>query len=237
MNYFAHGRHLLDDPYRLAGTATPDWLNVVDRRMRTRRAVAEAHLDESDPALAAVAAGIVRHHQDDHWFHQTRAFAELNLAFTVQIRDMCRDDPGMRPSFLGHIMVELLLDAHLIESDRKQLDRYYEALESLERDRVAAAINRLATRQSDRLEMLIQRFCTERFLYDYLWDEKLLGRLNQVMRRVGLEPVPSEMLGWLPAARQVVRDRAAELLTPSAASQPPPGDTMDPQKGGGSPND
>ncbi len=213
MNYFAHGRRFIDKPYVLAGTATPDWLNVVDRRMRARQAKAESFVDDVDAKIAAVAKGVVQHHNDDRWFHQTRAFAELSLAFTVQIRDLCGADPGMRPSFLGHIMVELLLDSHLIEEAPAELDRYYAGLRGLDRAIVADAINRLATKQSDRLEMLIERFCAERFLYDYLQDETLLKRLNQVMRRVGLDSVPPEMVDWLPQAGIDVRKRASELLT------------------------
>jgi hypothetical protein len=213
MNYFAHGREVLDQPYVLAGVATPDWLNVVDRRMKTRRVTAEKFLDDSDQILAQVARGIVLHHDDDRWFHQTRAFAELSLAFTVQIRDLCRNDPGMRPSFLGHILVELLLDAHLIELNVDRLDRYYESMSGLAVSQVATAINRIATKTSVRLESWIQRFCLERFLYDYLGDEKLLWRVNQVMNRVGLQAVPEEMVDWLPGARRDVTARAADLLT------------------------
>ena len=36
MNYFAHGRSFIDHPYLLAGTAVPDWLNLVARRSRIR---------------------------------------------------------------------------------------------------------------------------------------------------------------------------------------------------------
>ena len=36
MNYFAHGWNYVDAPYVLAGTAVPDWLSVVDRRVRAR---------------------------------------------------------------------------------------------------------------------------------------------------------------------------------------------------------
>src|SRR5262245_45831404 len=83
MNYFAHGRALINDPYFLAGTAVPDWLGVVDRRVRVRSALAEPHLASDDPRLARVAAGIVQHCRDDAWFHATRAFTELSLALTV----------------------------------------------------------------------------------------------------------------------------------------------------------
>ena len=58
----------------------PDWLNVVDRRVRVRSKHAAAHLDADDPRIARIAAGVLQHCQDDAWFHNTRAFAELSLA-------------------------------------------------------------------------------------------------------------------------------------------------------------
>ena len=36
------------------------------------------------------------------------------LALTVDIRELLAGDSGFRPSFLGHILVEILLDAALI---------------------------------------------------------------------------------------------------------------------------
>jgi len=213
LNYFAHGCHFTNDPYFLAGTAVPDWLSVVDRRMRVRSKAAEPFVRHENPQWASIAAGIVRHHFDDHWFHATRAFTELSLQFTRLARDQLRDDQGFRPSFLGHILVELLLDATLIAADPPRLDDYYRALESLDRNAVAAAINAMATRQSSLIEVFIDRFCAERFLYDYLEDAKLVWRLNHVMRRVGLPQLPESFVEILPTARDAVQARQVELLT------------------------
>ena len=41
MNFFSHGFRYLDQPYLLAGTAVPDWLSYVDRKIRARRRLAE----------------------------------------------------------------------------------------------------------------------------------------------------------------------------------------------------
>lgn len=216
MNYFAHGRRYTNQPYFLAGTAVPDWLSVVDRRMRLPSKRAAPALDDPDPRRAALAAGVMQHHHDDRWFHQTRAFAELSLGFAAALRAWLADDEGFRPSFLGHILVELLLDAELIREQPQQLDDYYAALESLDAAYVAEAINSLATRTNDRLAWLIPRFCSERFLYDYLEDAKLLRRLNHVMQRVGLPLLPAELIEFLPEARRQVRQRRDELLDPTA---------------------
>lgn len=217
MNYFAHGRLFLDNPFFLAGTAVPDWLSVADRPVRVRRRQAETMVDDADECLAALARGIVQHHVDDGWFHNTRAFAELSWTFTATIRDALPVDDGLRPSFLGHILVELLLDAVLIDDDPSGLHEYYRLLERAPGALVEHGVNRLAVRSTTRLAPLLPLFCRERFLWDYGDDGKLWVRLNQVMRRVRLPALPREFCRLLPAARAMVAGRKDELLSPAIA--------------------
>ena len=212
MNYFAHGCDFVQQPYFLAGTAVPDWLSIVNRRARVRVRSAVPLFHDADARVAALARGIVRHHEDDDWFHRTAAFAELSWSFTVMVRDALSDEAGLRPSFLGHVLVELLLDAALIADGPAIADQYYNALNALDPDIVADAVNRMATRHTDRLRQLIPRFSDERFLYDYLDDVKLLFRLNQVMRRVKLPSLPDAMLAILPGARRAVNERKTDLM-------------------------
>jgi len=128
-------------------------------------------------------------------------------------RDELSGDEGFRPSFLGHILVELLLDATLIAADLSRLDEYYQALQSIDRAIVANVVNAMATRTSEMLPIFIERFCSERFLYDYLEDAKLVWRLNHVMRRVKLPQLPESFAEILPVARTLVQSRQLELLT------------------------
>jgi hypothetical protein len=214
MNYLAHGWRFAGEPYFLAGTAAPDWLSVIDRKVRLRSRSAAEFVADQDPVLAAVARGVVQHHADDAWFHATPAFNELNLAFAVEVRDALPGDEGFRPSFLGHILVELLLDSALAEEEPARLDHYYEALANLDPNLTERAISRLATAPAERIAALIPRFAAERFLYDYLDDGKLLTRLNHVMRRVGLPALPPGLIELFPAMRRRVRERKNELLTP-----------------------
>lgn len=236
MNYLAHGWRYASDPYFLAGTAAPDWMNVIDRKVRLRSRVAAECISNDDPELAAVARGIVQHHADDHWFHATSAFAALSLAFAVEIRDALPGDEGFRPSFVGHILVELLLDAALAEQDKSRLDNYYQSLATLDPAIVERAIQRLATRpaqkeeqqgpeqgsihltqplQPGRIPALIPRFIAEQFLRDYQDDHKLLTRLNHIMRRVGLPELPLAVKQLFPGQRQRVWDQKEALLSPT----------------------
>lgn len=212
MNYFAHGRNYVDSPWFLAGTAVPDWLNVVDRKVRARKRMALEYVDHEDAELAQVARGIVQHHHDDDWFHRTAAFAELSWQFTVEIRDLLGQDAGLRPSFLGHILVELLLDSVLSQRQPAQLDAYYAALEKLDAERITSAVETITGKGVERLTVLLSRFNAERFLYDYADDERLLFRLNGVMKRVGLAQLPNQLVPWFADARRRVAVSEDNLL-------------------------
>ncbi|MBI2825427.1 MAG: hypothetical protein HYX69_12140 [Planctomycetia bacterium] len=218
MNYFAHGRAFVDDPWFLAGTAVPDWLNVSDRGARVRAKHAQALVDDPDPVVAALARGIAQHHRDDAWFHETAAFGELCWRFTAQLRELLAPDAGLRPSFLGHILVEILLDATLVADDPQRLRQYYQAIDSLDPAAVEAAVNRMAPRPAVRLAQLLPLFVSEGFLWDYADDGKLCYRLNQVMRRVRLPAVPGVLRKFLPQARQEVTARKGDLLARPPAS-------------------
>lgn len=212
MNYFAHGYRYTQDPYFLAGTAVPDWLSIVDRQVRVRARRTEALVDDTDPCVAAVARGIRQHLADDEWFHQTTAFHQLNVEFTGRIRLILSGDDGYRPAFLGHVLLELLLDAELIDQQPDTLDDYYRCLAGIDSTIVELVVNRISVQPTDRLVPLLPRFLNERFLYDYRDDGKLLHRLNQVMHRVKLSPLPETLLRFFPEARQAVRARTSELL-------------------------
>ncbi|MFT7641435.1 MAG: hypothetical protein ACI9G1_003183 [Pirellulaceae bacterium] len=200
----------------MAGTAIPDWLNIIDRRMKTRRKSAIQFVKDADTRVAKIARGIVQHHHDDDWFHRTRAFAELNLQLTVMAREALPNDEGFRPSFLGHILVELLLDGILYRQQPDLLDRYYEAIERIDVELLQDTINRISNRNSELIVTLIPKFCSARFLYDYVENEKLLMRLNGVMKRVKLNLLPDSFANMFSAAREMVEQRQDELLAGEA---------------------
>ena len=105
MNYLAHGLAYLDGAstdeltaYRVAGTALPDWLRVVDKRARLGRrgldAPKPAPLDARDVALLA---GAEMHHEDDHLFHTADAFDDEAHRLSAAMREVA---PGLRAVLL-----------------------------------------------------------------------------------------------------------------------------------------
>ena len=202
MNYFAHALPLLEagntDPYELAGIAVPDWLSVAARKTKCRSKHAAPHTDSDDPQLAALARGIVQHHADDGWFHDSPAFGELSLRFAKRLRLAMGEQTSMRPWFLGHILVELLLDDALIRRDPGVLDHYYTLIAEADPEFIATSVAQMSGGDVGRMAEFIPKYTEMRFLADYGEDETLTLRLNQVMRRVGLDQLPPEAIARFP---------------------------------------
>src|SRR5579872_3611873 len=154
MNYFAHGLRFLDRPYFLAGTALPDWLSIVDRRMRLRERSVRPFADGTSSPAAELAAGVLQHLADDAWFHRTAAFAIASAELTVLFREALGPDDRHRPAFLGHILTEMLLDAVLIDRHPELLADYYRAAGQVDPRVVEDCANRMSRHATDRLAIL-----------------------------------------------------------------------------------
>jgi hypothetical protein len=215
MNYFAHGMRFLDRPYFLAGTAAPDLLSAIDRGVRLRTRTAEPVTGDDDPRVADFARGVMQHLADDDWFHCTRGFAETTGELASAFRRIIGAEHPTPASFLGHIVIEMLLDAELIRRHPELLDAYYEAFSAVDPAVLQDAANRCAARgRTDRLIEFVPLFLRERFLADYPETPGLMRRLNQVLKRVKLTPLPEESVAALEFGRELVVRRFHDLLPP-----------------------
>jgi hypothetical protein len=213
MNYLAHGIRFLDRPYLMAGTAVPDWLSVVDRRVRMRAKRVEPLLEQWVPGTPEheTALGILQHLSDDDWFHTTVGFHDVTARLTALFRRQLPGDQYIN-GFLGHIVTELLIDAELSHRQPDLLEGYYSAMSSVDPRIIQTVVNTAAREPTDQLALFIPLFVQERFLHDYREAKSLLRRLNQVMKRVKLQPLPDSIVEVLGAGRELVASQLQELL-------------------------
>lgn len=212
MNYLAHGFRFLDSPLMVAGTAVPDWLSVADRRVRVRSRRIHEQLDSMNSDLRTIAEGMLQHLHDDDLFHRSVRFVMLEAELSSRFRKIMPDRFDHRPGFLGHIVIELLLDDFIAQQMPEVLDDYYAALSQVSALQIQEAVNAVAARSTDRLAGFVQQFQASQFLYDYADDSRLLGRLNQVMKRVTLPSLEADCLPVLREARQMLTQHGEELL-------------------------
>ncbi len=213
MNYLSHGYRFLDRPLYLAGTAVPDWLSVVNRRVRAKSRRVQPYLETSiSESQREIANGIMQHHKDDDRFHRCELFMQLEFELAALFRQHMPDKFDHRPGFLGHIVVELMLDATLAAADKTLLDRFYAAMALVPEQLIEDTVNQIASRSTDRLAWFINRFREEKFLYDYASDDGMFLRLNQVLKRVRLPAMEPAVMSVLPKARDVLSQHSTALL-------------------------
>jgi hypothetical protein len=220
MNFLCHAIPYLDQPLLAMCTGIPDWLSVVDRKIRARRKMAEVHLDSDDDELRQVAGGIIRHIDDDQWFHGTEAFVTTNLELAVQLRDRLPGDSGFRPMFVGHIIIEMLLDAGWIRRDPSLGQLYYDSIIAQDAKVIERCVNVITGKPTEKLAGVVEKFAEIKFIFDYLDYDLLLMRLNQVMKRVGLSELPNDLTDWLAETDKLVESRRQRLLTPPDGGNP-----------------
>lgn len=214
MNYLAHAVDVLDDPWMVAGTSLPDWLRAVDRKARVRPETLRTMNVVDGTQEARVKAGALKHHDDDLRFHTNDAFETLTHEAVHDIRALS-PDPRLRASALGHIVIEMLLDAIVEERKPGSTARYYEAIETLDIDELARIVARFTGRDVPSLKTLFPRFVRARFLFAYATDDGVVDALEGVAWRTGMPPPPSGTAEVVRALRPRVRAAASMWLHPS----------------------
>ena len=158
MNCFAHALPFFDRPYFAVGTCIPDWLTACDRKCRARKKKAATWVDDSDPILAAVAAGVVQHHEDDYWFHGSAIFTRITLELAVEYRQQFGNTQAMRANLIGHIVIEMFLDAFLESKFPGSMEEMYAWVAELDAEKVQDCINQFASQPTTKLAGEIERF-------------------------------------------------------------------------------
>ena len=185
---------------------------MLGRRVRATPDRADAHLGDADPRRAALARGVRRHFDDDARFHTSASFAAASAEVAALLRPLREREPTLRPSFVAHVLVEVVLDAELFGRDPARADRYYALLATLDADAMVPLCAPLATQHPAELSVLVRRFLDARFVADYADDRKLARRLDQVFRRTR-QPLLADVLpAAMPPIRAAVARRVDDLL-------------------------
>jgi len=152
-----------------------------------------------------------RHYHDDSWFHSSEAFLRASAEATKRVRATPDYSRELRGWFLGHVLVEMLIDRFLIRLRPSRLDDYYAALDTIDREWLLNTAQPWLTGPASRLGVYFDAFCTHRYLYGYLDDDGLFARLRGLARRVGLPALPDSLARALPDIASMVERQLDEL--------------------------
>ena len=191
----------------------PDWLRVVDRKARVRAETARSFISAPDSITSEIALGIVQHLNDDLDFHSRPAFSAACSEITALINAKYTGQRKLRSAFLGHLLLELLLDAALAIEYPGYLREYFRVLETIDANEIERSVNLIIPEYGVNLTSFIASFREKKIIRDYLDDVSLVLRINQVLRRAGLEELSRNFVEILPCARSIVTGKRHELLS------------------------
>jgi hypothetical protein len=212
MNCFAHAYPFLEDPYFIVGACLPDWMAVINRKVRFRSHRIAPWIESTDPRIRSLFSGVQQHLNDDHWFHGTSIFVELNLKLSKRLAYFESGISSLQSNFVAHIAIEMLIDDELSNRHPGQLEYYYEQLNVVDAAWLQNQLEQFAVDREVAYARFHERFLEARFLFDYASNDGMLYRLNQVMRRAQLSPLSSRTVEWIPEVRVAVRDHFLDLL-------------------------
>ncbi len=210
MNYLAHAFRFLDAPHKVAGACLPDWLRAVNRRARLHDAALTAVVAH-DAIDAELLVGARAHHGDDAIFHAHPTFDGLTHAAVTLTRALSRD-ARFRASTIGHVLIEMLLDAALLRRAPGCGERYYEALSRVDVERVRRFAQQHTGHALPTMGVLFERFCRARFVLRYQTDEGVREAMQGVLWQLGLPPLPAGFVDVVAALRPKV-DAAVPALS------------------------
>ena len=197
MNFLSHfyfDKHS-DDEYLVLGTVLPDLLknalkesNIHPKKFR--------HLFFNDPLQNSILTGWERHILVDKIFHSSVFFKEQTAELKQLILPLVHDSP-VKPFFLAHIGLELILD-HLITIHRRiEVDKFYYHLGEIDKQVVRMFLENCRLGGVEDFFVFLDGFISARYLVSYSKIENITYALNRICMRLWDTPFNDQQIDKL----------------------------------------
>lgn len=185
MNFLSHFYFDRDstDCYHVLGTVMPDLLKNADKTI-------VLHPDKhphADPAISSIIAGWHKHLEVDKYFHSSEYFIHHSHQLKKALLPAIEGSP-VKPFFLGHVAVELLLDNLLLTTNKITVESFYDHLEGCG-DKVISEFLLINNMRDPSLFLnFYARFKKDRYLETYVQTVKIAYALKRICTRIWKDP-------------------------------------------------
>ncbi|RWY50988.1 hypothetical protein [Mucilaginibacter gilvus] len=189
MNFLSHYYFDRDatDCYFTLGTVLPDLLKNADKTIILH----PEKLVHSNPNVNSVIAGWNKHLLVDKYFHTADFFLHHSHALKKLLVPAIVGSP-VKPFFLGHIGVELILDNLLITTNKISVDDFYSHLDSCETDTINEFLAFAGMKNPGVFSKFYESFKQSRYLATYANLGQVTYALKRICMRVWRDPFTPE---------------------------------------------
>ncbi|WP_293741851.1 hypothetical protein [uncultured Pedobacter sp.] len=197
MNFLSHYYfdRTSDDAYVVMGTVLPDLIKNASKEANLYPQKNE-FLFKGNPDEESLLLGWKRHLAVDLLFHSSTFFLEKTTELKQLIKPIV-EDTAVRPSFLAHIGLELLLDHLLVEQNLIQVNHFYDKLEKVKRESLSDFLEHGKLKNQEIFFNFLTKFLSSKYLLSYQKLENISYALNRICMRVWPETLSERQLNLL----------------------------------------
>lgn len=189
MNFLSHFYFDRDtsNPELVLGCVLPDLVKNANKAWNIHPEK-KVHLFKDSEKLKSILTGWQRHLDVDRYFHSSDFFLEHTQAIKKNIAPIL-EDSEVRPSFLAHISLELMLDSILLTLKEINAFHFYEQLANAERPVIKQFLELSMVADTARFFRFFDEFLEVNYLHSYSQSENLIYALNRVCMRLWSDPL------------------------------------------------
>ncbi len=184
MNFLSHYyfERYSHNPELVLGSILPDLVKNAAKEVNIQAHKYETKLG-NNPKLNSLYQGWMRHIETDRLFHNAPFFYENTHELKLLLAPAV-ETTAIRPSFLSHIALELLLDHLLLENGMVNENDFYAYLTAADRDTVARFLKICDVPDTEFFFTYFDGFIKARYVGSYREFEQITFALINICRRL-----------------------------------------------------
>ncbi|PJJ79612.1 hypothetical protein [Mucilaginibacter auburnensis] len=208
MNFLSHyyfDRNVTDC-YFILGTVLPDLLKNADKTIVLHP---EKLQHPNNQNVNSLIAGWNKHLEVDRHFHSSDFFKTHSHQLKKELLPAIQGSP-VKPFFLGHIAVELILDNLLITTGKLSVDSFYAHLSSCTHSALEHFFGMAGLKDPSIFLRYFEKFKKDQYLHTYAEPGQITYALKRICMRVWQDPfTPQHEAGMT----EIIENYRTTLLT------------------------
>jgi len=197
MNFLSHFYFEKEnqDENMVIGTVLPDLVKNAHKDWNFYPQKKE-ELFTDNSQLNSLLKGWKRHLEVDLLFHSSDFFNTETAKLKKLLIPILQDSP-VRPSFLAHIGVELVLDHLLVEDNIININSFYDHLNKVDDEVLNIFLKNCGSTDTDKFFSFLNGFRSSRYLLSYQKLENISYALQRICMRLWPHPLNETTVGLL----------------------------------------
>lgn len=189
MNFLSHFYfdRETDDCYFILGTVLPDLLKNADKTI----IIHPEKLQHPEKNINSIIKGWNKHLEVDRYFHSSNFFLTHSHQLKKLLAPVIEGSP-VKPFFLGHIALELILDNLLITTNKIEAHSFYEHIAGCDNKPIHDFLTSADLKDTAKFFRFFDGFKRDGYLHTYSETPKIAYALKRICMRVWKDPFTEE---------------------------------------------